>query len=64
MENSKWIIRHAKTKEYIEPSVEEIDYLKSLTGIDILKEYKKGYKAAKGEKNNDEWNIVFISTKL
>jgi hypothetical protein len=45
---------HAKTKEYIEPSEEEIDYLKSITGVDILKEYKKGYIAATGVRNNDE----------
>jgi hypothetical protein len=26
-----------------------------------LKEYKKGYKAATGVRNNDEWNVIFIS---
>lgn len=38
---------HAKTKEYIAPSEEEINYLKSITGVDILKEYDKGYKSGK-----------------
>jgi hypothetical protein len=37
---------HAKTKEYMPPSEEEIQYMGSITGTDILKEYDKGYKAA------------------
>lgn len=40
---------HAKTKDYMPPSEEEIDYLKSITGTDILKEYDKGYKSGKGD---------------
>lgn len=37
---------HAKNKEHLPPSEEEIDYIKSITKVDILKEYEKGYKAA------------------
>ena len=37
---------HAKTKEYIPPSEEEVSYIGSITNVDILKEYDKGYKAA------------------
>lgn len=40
---------HSKTQRYIPPSEEEIDYLKSITGVDISKEYEKGHKAGKSE---------------
>ena len=40
---------HAKIKKYIPPSEEEIAYLKSITGVDILNEYEKGHKSGKDD---------------
>jgi len=40
---------HAKAKEYMPPSEEEVQYTGSITGIDISKEYEKGFKAANGK---------------
>lgn len=45
---------HAKTKEYMPPSEEEIQYMGSITGVDISKEYDKGYKAANGKVYHNE----------
>lgn len=36
---------HAKTEKYLPPSSEEIEYIKYVSNIDILKEYEKGHKA-------------------
>jgi hypothetical protein len=38
---------HAKTKEYDPPHKEEVDYIKSITKVDILEEYEKGHKSGK-----------------
>lgn len=40
---------HAKVNKSIPPSEEEIDYLKSVTGVNILEEYTKGQKSGKYE---------------
>lgn len=37
---------HCKIGQYTPPSQEEIEYIKDLSNIDILKEYQKGHKAA------------------
>lgn len=37
---------HAKIGKHLPPSNEEIEYIKDLSNINILKEYEKGHKAA------------------